>query len=37
MTEQADKYRQAAQQMERLAELDEEEEQMKDSVQSQLE
>ena len=36
MTEQADKYRQAAQQMQRLAELDEEEEQMKDSVQSQL-
>jgi len=36
MTEQADKYRQAAQQMERLAELDEEEENMKDSIQSQL-
>lgn len=36
MTEQADKYRQAAQQMERLAELDEEEEDMKDSMQRQL-
>ena len=36
MTEQADKYRQAAQQMERLAELDEEENEMKDSVQREL-
>ena len=36
MTEQADKYRQAAEQMERLAELDEEEENMKDSVSSEL-
>jgi len=36
MTEEADKYRQAATQMERLAELDEEEESMKDSIQSQL-
>ena len=36
MTEQADKYRQAAQQMQRLAELDEEEAEMKDSVQREL-
>lgn len=36
MTEQADKYRQAAEQMNRLAELDEEEENMKDSVSTEL-
>ena len=36
MTEQADKYRQAATQMESLAELDEEEESMKDSIQREL-
>ena len=36
MTEQADKYRQAATQMERLAELDDEEESMKDSIQREL-
>ena len=36
MTEQADKYRQAAQQMERLAILDEEEEEMKDSIERDL-
>ena len=36
MTEQADKYRQAAQQMERLAELDEEEAEVKESVEREL-
>lgn len=36
MTEQADKYRQAAQQMNRLAELDEEEEEAKDSIEQDL-
>mgnify|MGYP003124283035 FL=1 len=36
MTEQADKYRQAAQQMNRLAELDEEESEVKDSIEEQL-
>ena len=36
MTEQADKYREAAQQMNRLAELDEEEEETKDSIETQL-
>ena len=36
MTEQADKYRQAAQQMERLAILDEEEEEMKDNIERDL-
>ena len=36
MTEQADKYRQAAEQMNRLAELDEEEEEMKDSMETEL-
>ena len=36
MTEQADKYRQAAQQMNRLADLDEEEEEMKDSIEQEL-
>ena len=36
MTEQADKYRQAAQQMNRLAELDEEEAETKDSIEQQL-
>lgn len=36
MTEQADKYRQAAEQMNRLAELDEEEDEMKDSVSNEL-
>ena len=36
MTEQADKYRQAAQQMNRLADLDEEEEEMKDSIEEEL-
>jgi len=36
MTEQADKYRQAAQQMTRLAELDEEEAETKDSIEEQL-
>ena len=36
MTEQADKYRQAAEQMNRLADLDEEEEQVKDSIEEQL-
>ena len=36
MTEQADKYRQAAQQMNRLAELDEEEAKTKDSIEQQL-
>tara|TARA_R100001163_G_C5065950_1_gene204097 strand:- start:2521 stop:4095 length:1575 start_codon:yes stop_codon:yes gene_type:complete len=36
MTEQADKYRQAAEQMERLAELDEEEEETKDSIETEL-
>lgn len=37
MTEQADKYRQAAEQMNRLAELDEEEEEMKDTLENDLE
>lgn len=36
MTEQAERYRQAAQQMNRLAELDEEEEEMKDSIETEL-
>ena len=36
MTEQADKYRQAARQMNRLAELDEEEAEVKDSIEEQL-
>ena len=36
MTEQADKYRQAAEQMNRLADLDEEEEQVKDSIETEL-
>jgi len=36
MTEQADKYRQAAQQMNRLAELDEEEAEVKDTIEEQL-
>ena len=36
MTEQADKYRDAAQQMNRLAELDEEEVEVKDSIEQQL-
>ena len=36
MTEQADKYRQAAEQMERLADLDEEEEEMKDNIEQEL-
>ena len=36
MTEQADKYRQAASQMNRLADLDEEEEEMKDSIEQEL-
>jgi len=36
MTEQADKYRQAAEQMERLAELDEEEAEVKDTVEREL-
>tara|TARA_R100001463_G_scaffold88622_1_gene143376 strand:+ start:835 stop:2445 length:1611 start_codon:yes stop_codon:yes gene_type:complete len=36
VTEQADKYREAAQQMNRLAELDEEEEETKDSIETQL-
>ena len=36
MTEQADKYRDAAQQMNRLAELDEEEAETKDSIEQQL-
>ena len=36
MTEQADKYRQAAQQMQRLAELDEEEAEVKESVEREL-
>ena len=36
MTEQADKYRQAATQMERLAELDDEEAEVKDEVETQL-
>ena len=36
MTEQADKYRDAAQQMNRLAELDEEEAETKDSIEEQL-
>ena len=36
MTEQADKYRQAATQMERLAELDDEEAKVKDDVEAQL-
>ena len=36
MTEQADKYRDAAEQMNRLAELDEEEEETKDSIETQL-
>ena len=36
MTEQADKYRQAALQMERLAELDEEEEEVKETVEREL-
>tara|TARA_R110000751_G_scaffold45681_3_gene103455 strand:+ start:305 stop:1678 length:1374 start_codon:yes stop_codon:yes gene_type:complete len=36
MTEQADKYRQAATQMERLAELDDEEAEVKDDVEAQL-
>jgi len=36
MTEQADKYRQAARQMNRLAELDEEESEVKDSIEEQL-
>ena len=36
MTEQADKYRQAAEQMNRLADLDEEEEQVKDTIEEQL-
>ena len=36
MTEQADKYREAASQMERLAELDEEESEMKDSISEEL-
>ena len=36
MTEQADKYRQAAQQMERLAELDEEEAEVKETVEREI-
>ena len=36
MTEQADKYRQAAEQMNRLADLDEEEEEAKDNIEEQL-
>ena len=36
MTEQADKYRQAAQQMTRLAELDEEEANVKDTIEEEL-
>jgi hypothetical protein len=36
MTERADKYRQAAEQMNRLADLDEEEESVKDSIEEQL-
>lgn len=36
MTEQADKYRQATEQMNRLAELDEEEAEVKDSIEEQL-
>tara|TARA_R100001480_G_scaffold111213_1_gene112325 strand:+ start:5129 stop:6952 length:1824 start_codon:yes stop_codon:yes gene_type:complete len=36
MTEQADKYRQAAEQMNRLADLDEEEEEVKDTIEEQL-
>jgi hypothetical protein len=36
MTEQAEKYRQAAEQMERLAELDEEEEEVMDEAERQL-
>mgnify|MGYP005986613409 CR=1 FL=1 len=36
MTEQADKYRQAAEQMNRLAELDEEEAETRDSIEEQL-
>lgn len=36
MAERAEKYRQAAQQMNRLAELDEEEEKTKDSIEQQL-
>ena len=36
MTEQADKYRQAAEQMNRLADLDEEEEETKDNIEEQL-
>jgi len=36
MTEQADKYRQAAEQMNRLADLDEEESEVKDSIEEQL-
>lgn len=36
MTEQANKYRQAAEQMNRLADLDEEEESVKDSIEEQL-
>ena len=36
MTEQGDKYRDAAQQMNRLAELDEEEVEVKDSIEQQL-
>jgi len=36
VTEQADKYRQAAEQMNRLADLDEEEESVKDSIEEQL-
>tara|TARA_R110001592_G_scaffold22055_4_gene88125 strand:- start:1910 stop:3271 length:1362 start_codon:yes stop_codon:yes gene_type:complete len=36
MTEQADKYRQAAEQMESLAELDDEENEMKDSIERDL-
>ena len=36
MTEQADKYRQAAEQMNRLAELEEEEEETKDSIENDL-
>ena len=36
MTEQADKYREAASQMNRLAELDEEEEEAKDSIEQDL-
>jgi hypothetical protein len=37
MTEQADKYRQAAEQMNRLADLDEEEEEVKDTIETELE